>query len=186
MRIRSNTQVAIISVLCGVVFTASAAVAQTTSSSTNTQTKSSDTGVKAMQAQKPSSATNSDDFFGGLMNLPTQSKAGFNPTVGATVPDDVTLHPIPSLAAEAMPSVKDHHVAKMDGNTAVIADPKTRKITHVVSSSDSTASTSGSSKTDPGSSTSSTGSKSSNGTSTTSGSGDTGSTSTGSGSNGSK
>ncbi|WP_274426822.1 hypothetical protein [Chelativorans sp. YIM 93263] len=105
------------------------------------QTTSSDS---SMQNQINPSSDQSKSVFDSLRGLATQSSSSFmNPSVGDTVPDDVELQPMPNAAADALPAAKDHHVAKTDDDTAIIAHPETRKVLGVISGSDTTASTGG-------------------------------------------
>lgn len=136
MRLISQPRLAVLTLVCGAAFAGSAAMAQTSSGS--------DT-----QSQINPSSSQSKSFLDSLGSLPTQSSSSMqNPSVGDTVPDNVQLHPMPDDAASAVPSAKDHHVAKTDNDTAVIAHPDSRKVVGVVSDSDSTASTSDSSSDD--------------------------------------
>jgi hypothetical protein len=59
-------------------------------------------------------------------------RSGFQPSVGASVPQDLKTDPVPPGAAAAMPAFKDHHIAKTDDQTIVIVDPVSRQVVGVI------------------------------------------------------
>lgn len=128
MHIMSKAIVPAIAVFCVTAFAAAPALSQATSATTPTQSG---------QGQ----ANSSDDQYGtlfesleGLLVQGQGSSDNYSPNVGDKVPDSVQLQPMPQAAAQAMPEAQNHHVAKVNDNTTVIADPETRQILGIISS----------------------------------------------------
>ena len=113
-----------------VFFTAGDAVAQTGSGAPYTA-----------QGNISPTANQVQSFIQSLENFVGQSVAGSAPVVGAKVPQDVKLQPMPPAAAAAVPEVKDHHVAKLDDQTILIVDPVTQQIVGMISAGGSTTGT---------------------------------------------
>jgi ABC-type transport system substrate-binding protein len=59
--------------------------------------------------------------------------SGFDPIVGAVVPNSVTTAPIPSKAASAVPALKPYDFAQLQ-NKLVIVNPSDKKIAEVITS----------------------------------------------------
>ena len=58
--------------------------------------------------------------------------SGFNPVVGAVVPESVTIVPVPPKAASAVPTLKPYDFAQLQ-NKLVIVNPSDKKIAEVIS-----------------------------------------------------
>jgi hypothetical protein len=56
---------------------------------------------------------------------------GFRVSVGALVPEGVTLAPMPAAIAQLMPQTKDLEVARMEGQV-VLVDPRKKEILSVI------------------------------------------------------
>jgi hypothetical protein len=56
---------------------------------------------------------------------------GFRAAVGATVPESVTLMPIPTLVAELIPQTKGLEVARVEGQV-ILVDPRNKQVLSVV------------------------------------------------------
>ncbi|MBX6425902.1 MAG: DUF1236 domain-containing protein [Variibacter sp.] len=61
----------------------------------------------------------------------TAAPPNFLPEPGAVVPASVELMPIPDVALELVPSLRDY-VCALIANQAVIVDPKTRQVIEVI------------------------------------------------------
>lgn len=132
-------------VICSALLTGSAAflaagdaVAQTGSPASSSA--ASGTSYNAQGNISPT-ADQVQSFVQSLENFVGQSISGPTPVVGAKVPQDVKLQPVPPAAAAAVPEVKDHHVAKMDDQTILIVNPATGQIVGMISPSDGSSTT---------------------------------------------
>jgi hypothetical protein len=56
---------------------------------------------------------------------------GFRAAVGATVPESVTLMPMPSAVAELIPQTNGLEVARVEGQV-ILVDPKSKQVLSVV------------------------------------------------------
>ncbi len=65
------------------------------------------------------------------LNVKNESPPNFQPIVGAVVPPEVRLEPMPATVAGLAPKVKDFEVA-MITNQVVIVDPKARRVVEVI------------------------------------------------------
>jgi hypothetical protein len=84
-------------------------------------------------------------FLDNLAGVATQpAPSGFKPSVGAPVPQNMQLNPMPSDAKASVPQAhQDQHVAKVDDDDAdsdadmiLIVDPVTRQIVGMISADD--------------------------------------------------
>jgi hypothetical protein len=64
-----------------------------------------------------------------------QQPAGFQPTAGASVPQEVTLQPLPPEIATQVPAASGHQFARMQDDSFVIAD-QNRQIVEVIQGDD--------------------------------------------------
>jgi ABC-type transport system substrate-binding protein len=70
------------------------------------------------------------DLYMKSMNQTVPS--GFNPTIGAVVPNSVTTAPVPTKAASAVPALRPYDFAQLK-NKLVIVNPTDKKIAEVIS-----------------------------------------------------
>jgi hypothetical protein len=144
MRSTTRAGVATLALLCSVSLGSLAALAQAGGAPTGTSPGG---GMAPPTVVTPQGAINTTPDQGkalvqSLQDLATQMFPGFFPSLGAPVPQDMQLKPIPPQAKQAMPSQiqqalpqpqgQDHHVAKTDDNTIVIVDPVTRQVVGVI------------------------------------------------------
>jgi hypothetical protein len=71
-----------------------------------------------------------NDLYMKSMNQAAPS--GFDPVVGAVVPNSVTTAPVPPKAASAVPALKPYDFAQLQ-NKVVIVNPSDNKIAEVIS-----------------------------------------------------
>jgi hypothetical protein len=64
--------------------------------------------------------------------------AGFQPQVGATVPQSMTMHQLPSTIATEIPSAKGLEYAKLSNNEILLIDPKDRRVADIIMPSGTT------------------------------------------------
>jgi hypothetical protein len=145
MRPTTRAGVATLALLCSVSIGGIAAVAQTGGMPTGTSPGggAAPPTVVTPQGQINPTTDQGQALVQSLQDLATQIFPGFFPSLGASVPQDMQLKPIPPQAKEAMPPQikqalpqpqqgQDHHVAKTDDNTIVIVDPVTRQVVGVI------------------------------------------------------
>ncbi|WEX08315.1 hypothetical protein [Chelativorans sp. AA-79] len=127
MHFVSKAIVPAIAVFCATTFAAAPAFSQATSATAPAQSG---------QANANASGDQYDTLFESLAGLLVQGQGSpnYSPNIGDTLPDNVQLQPMPQAAAQALPEAQNHHVAKVDDNTTVIADPESRQILGVISS----------------------------------------------------
>lgn len=65
------------------------------------------------------------------LNIGNESLPDFQPIVGATVPESVTLDDIPATLAEFMPQIRDAKVAMISG-LVVLVDPQSRRVIEAI------------------------------------------------------
>jgi len=70
------------------------------------------------------------DLYMESMNQAAPS--GFDPVIGAVVPNSVTTAPVPPKAASAVPALKPYDFAQLQ-NKVVIVNPSDNKIAEVIS-----------------------------------------------------
>jgi hypothetical protein len=66
--------------------------------------------------------------------------AGFEPMIGARVPQSMSLHQLPSNVAIQVPAAKDYEYAKLDNNEVLLINPKDRRVTDIITPSGTTGS----------------------------------------------
>ncbi len=64
--------------------------------------------------------------------------AGFQPRVGATVPQSLALRPLPASVTTQVPAAREFQFAKLDTNSVLLIDPKDRRVADIIVSSDTT------------------------------------------------
>jgi hypothetical protein len=67
-----------------------------------------------------------------------QSSAGFQPRVGASVPQSMSMHQLPSNVTAQVPATKDLGYVKLDNNTVLLIDPKDRRVADIITPSGTT------------------------------------------------
>jgi hypothetical protein len=67
-----------------------------------------------------------------------QPAAGFQPRVGATVPQSMSMHQLPSNATTQVPAAKNLEYIKLDNNTVLLIDPKDQRVAEIISPSGTT------------------------------------------------
>jgi hypothetical protein len=138
MRDTSRSGLAALALACSVALAASGAAAQTSPSaqspdpSQSQQSPQDQQSQQGQQSQVNPSADQVQALIQGLAGWVTQSLSGFQPSLGAPVPDELKTQPMPPSAAQALPEAKDHHVAKTDDQTILIVDPVTRQVVGVI------------------------------------------------------
>jgi hypothetical protein len=70
------------------------------------------------------------------MGQPTPS--GFEPKVGATVPQSVLMHQLPPTVATEIPAAKGLEYAKLNNNEILLIDPKDRRVANIIAPSSTT------------------------------------------------
>ncbi len=72
-----------------------------------------------------------------LANIAKQPAApDLDSSVGASVPDGMTLTPMPPEAAQVVPGAQGHHVAKTDDGLILIVNPINRQVVGVIAVTD--------------------------------------------------
>jgi hypothetical protein len=64
--------------------------------------------------------------------------AGFQPRVGASVPQSMSMHQLPSNVTTQVPIAKDLEYAKLDNNEVLLIDPKDRRVADIITPSGTT------------------------------------------------
>jgi hypothetical protein len=64
--------------------------------------------------------------------------AGFQPKVGASVPQSMPMHPLPPTVATEVPAAKGLEYAKLDNNEILLIDPKDRRVADIIMPSGTT------------------------------------------------
>jgi hypothetical protein len=64
--------------------------------------------------------------------------AGFQPRIGASVPQSMSLHQLPSHATTLVPTARDYEFAKLDNNEILLIDPKDRRVADIIAPSGTT------------------------------------------------
>jgi len=62
-----------------------------------------------------------------------QSAAGFQPRVGTSVPQSMSIHQLPSNVTAQVPATKNLEYIKLDNNTVLLIDPKDRRVADILS-----------------------------------------------------
>ncbi len=65
------------------------------------------------------------------LNVKNETPPNFQPIVGAAVPVEIKLEPMPQTIAELTPRVKDFQVGLIS-NQVVIVEPKARRVVEVI------------------------------------------------------
>ena len=68
-----------------------------------------------------------------MKSLYQTAPSGFDPVVGAVMPNSVTTAPVPAKAASAVPALKPYDFAQLQ-NRLVIVNPSDKRIAEVISS----------------------------------------------------
>jgi len=72
-----------------------------------------------------------------LANIAKQPAApDLDSSVGGSVPDDMTLSPMPPEAVQVVPGAQGHHVAKTDEGLILIVNPINRQVVGVIAVTD--------------------------------------------------
>ncbi len=61
-----------------------------------------------------------------------QPAAGFQPRVGASVPQSMSMRPLPPNVTTQVPATKDLEYVKLDNNTVLLIDPKNRRVADII------------------------------------------------------
>jgi len=64
--------------------------------------------------------------------------AGFQPRIGASVPQSMSLHQLPTNVATQVPAARDYEFAKLDNNEILLIDPKDRRVADIIMPSGTT------------------------------------------------
>jgi hypothetical protein len=64
--------------------------------------------------------------------------AGFQPRIGASVPQSMSLHQLPTNVATQVPAARDYEFAKLDNNEILLIDPKDRRVADIITPSGTT------------------------------------------------
>jgi hypothetical protein len=64
--------------------------------------------------------------------------AGFQPKVGASVPQSVSMHQLPSSVTTEVPAAKGLEYVKLDNNQVLLIDPKDRRVADIITPSGTT------------------------------------------------
>ena len=62
-----------------------------------------------------------------------QPVAGFQPTVGTSLPQSMSIHQLPSHVTAQVPATKNLEYIKLDNNTVLLIDPKDRRVADILS-----------------------------------------------------
>jgi hypothetical protein len=65
------------------------------------------------------------------LNIKNETPPNFHPLVGAVVPTEVKLEPMPKTIGELAPRIKDFQVG-MIANHVVVVEPQSRKVVEVI------------------------------------------------------
>jgi hypothetical protein len=64
--------------------------------------------------------------------------AGFQPRIGASVPQSMSLRQLPPNITTQVPATRDYEFAKLDNNEILLIDPKDRRVADIITSSGTT------------------------------------------------
>lgn len=64
--------------------------------------------------------------------------SGFHATVGAMVPQSMTLHQLPSNVTNQVPAAKGFEFTKLENNEILLIDPKDRRVAEIIMPSGTT------------------------------------------------
>jgi hypothetical protein len=64
--------------------------------------------------------------------------AGFQPRIGASVPQSMSLRQLPSNVTAQVPATRDYEFAKLDNNEILLIDPRDRRVADIITSSGTT------------------------------------------------
>jgi hypothetical protein len=64
--------------------------------------------------------------------------AGFQPRVGASVPQSMPMHELPSSVTTEVPATKGLEYAKLENNEILLIDPKDRRVADIIAPSGTT------------------------------------------------
>jgi hypothetical protein len=59
--------------------------------------------------------------------------AGFQPKVGALVPQSLTVRQLPSTVTSQVPAARNLQFAKLDNNEVLLVDPKDHRVAEIIS-----------------------------------------------------
>jgi hypothetical protein len=63
-----------------------------------------------------------------------QAPSSFQPAVGATVPQSMSLHQLPSNVSNEVPAAKGYEFTKLENNEILLVDPKDRRVAAIIPS----------------------------------------------------
>lgn len=73
-----------------------------------------------------------------------QPAAGFQPRVGTSVPQSMSMHQLPSNVTAQVPAAKGLEYIKLDNNTVLLIDPKDKRVAEIIAPSGTTGAAPGS------------------------------------------
>ena len=97
-------------------------------------------GMAAAQSTNPEATPNLDLSAGQRqtiytsirnLNIKNETPPNFQPLVGAVVPTEVKLEPMPKTIGELTPRIKDFQVG-MIANQVVVVEPQSRRVVEVI------------------------------------------------------
>ena len=97
-------------------------------------------GLASAQSTNPEATPNLDLSAGQKqtiytsirnLNIKNETPPHFQPLVGAVVPTEVKLEPMPKTIGELAPRIKDFQVA-MIANQVVVVEPQSRRVVEVI------------------------------------------------------
>lgn len=115
----------LLSLLACLLLAAQLAVAQTPATGPSTDPASTP-DLQLNAAQKQTIYTSIRN-----LNLKNETPQSFQPIVGAAVPTEIKLEPMPQTLGELAPRVKDFQVALI-ANQVVIVEPQGRRVVEVI------------------------------------------------------
>jgi hypothetical protein len=92
----------------------------------------------ATAAEVNLTAQQKQSIMQSMQGEPGQSTAGFQPRVGTSVPQSMTMQPLPSNVTAQVPATKDLGYVKLDNNMVLLIDPKDRRVADIITPSGTT------------------------------------------------
>jgi hypothetical protein len=87
----------------------------------------------ANAAQLNLTAAQKQTIYRSVMNEKGQpAPAGFQAKVGATAPQSLSLHMLPTNLSSEVPAVKDYPYAKLQNNEILLVNPKDRQVAEII------------------------------------------------------
>jgi hypothetical protein len=85
------------------------------------------------------SAAQKDAIVQGVQSEKSQpAPAGFLPKIGASMPQSVSLRPLPTSVAAQVPGAKDLQYVKLTTNEILLVEPKDRRVAGIIAPSGTT------------------------------------------------